>query len=278
MNWLTDVFAGGVEQRALLAGLLTVLASSTIGTWVVLRGMTFLGDAFAHGIIPGIAVALLFGFNPLIGALIAALFMGLAITGLSSRPRVGEDTSVGLLFVGMLALGIAILSRSEEFEHEVHEILFGDLLHVSTGDLVAQAIGASAVLLVTIVMYRPFLALTFNREKASTLGLHPTASHAILMALLALSIVVSFHAIGTLLVFAMLIGPPAGAIQLSNRLSTIMAISVGLGSASVLIGLIVSQNLDISPEPTIATTAVALFFIILAGKELSNSAQSRLVR
>src|ERR671911_373856 len=198
-------------QRALLAGLLASAATAVVGTWVVLRGLTFLGDALAHGVVPGLALAVLWGFSPTVGALAAALVMSGAVTLVSHRTRVRDDTSIGLLFVGMLALGVVIISRSQSFATDVTALLFGDVLGVTTGDLRGQAIAAAVVVTVSVLLYRPFMALTFNADKAATLGMRPVVTHAVLMALLAVSIVASFDAIGTLLVFGLLIGPPATA-------------------------------------------------------------------
>ena len=181
-----------------------------IGTWVVLRGLTFLGDALAHGVVPGLALAVLWGFSLTLGALVAALLMSGAVTLVSHRTRVREDTGIGLLFVGMLALGV-IISRSESFATDVTALLFGDILGVTTGDLRGCGLAAAVVVAVSVALFRPFMALTFNADKAATLGMRPVAAHAALMVLLAVSIVASFDAIGTLLVFGLLIGPPATA-------------------------------------------------------------------
>src|SRR6056297_2789257 len=164
-------------QRALVGGLLAVVATSLVGTWVVLRGLAFLGDALAHGVIPGIALAVLWGFSPIVGALAAAAVMGGLVSLVSSRTPVREDTGIGLLFVGMLSLGIVIVSKARSFTTEVTALLFGDILGVSRSDIDGQLIGAAIVVVATIVLYRPFLALTFNRMKARSLGMHPGAAH-----------------------------------------------------------------------------------------------------
>ena len=173
-----------------------------MGTWVVLRGLAFLGDALAHGVIPGIAIAVLVGFNPLIGAFIAALVMSGLVSVVSNRTTVRDDTAIGLLFVGMLALGIIIVSRARSFATEVTALLFGNVFGVTTEDIRNQLIATVIVVLVTVVMYRPFLALTFNRQKAQTLGMRPQVTQAVLLTLLTVSIVSSFQAIGTLCVRA----------------------------------------------------------------------------
>jgi manganese/iron transport system permease protein len=158
-----------------------------------------------------------------------------AVTLVTRRARVREDTGIGLLFVGMLALGVVIISRSDSFTSDVTSVLFGDVLAVTPGDVRGQAIGTAAVVLASIVLYRPFLALAFNAEKAATLGLRPTVTHLALMVLLATAIVVSFQAIGTLLVFGLLIGPPATAGLLVRRVPLIMVTAVVLGAVAVVV-------------------------------------------
>jgi ABC-type Mn2+/Zn2+ transport system permease subunit len=268
VGWFTEAFEPEFMQRALAAGLLAGVATAVVGTWVVLRGLTFLGDALAHGVIPGLALALLWGFSPILGAFVAALVMSGAVTLVSRRARVREDTGIGLLFVGMLALGVVIISRSESFTTDVTSVLFGDVLGVTTGDLRGQAIGAAAVVVASVVLYRPFLALAFNAEKAATLGMRPTLTHAALMALLATAIVASFEAIGTLLVFGLLIGPPATASLVVRRVPLIMVAAVALGAVAVVLGLAVSFHHDTAGGATIAGIAVAEFFVVLAAQEI----------
>jgi ABC-type Mn2+/Zn2+ transport system permease subunit len=268
VGWFTEAFEPEFMQRALLAGLLASVATAVVGTWVVLRGLTFLGDALAHGVIPGLALAVLWGFSPILGAFVAALIMSGAVTVVSRRARVREDTGIGLLFVGMLALGVVIISRSDNFTTDVTSVLFGDVLGVTTGDLRGQAIGAAAVVVASVVGYRPFLALAFNAEKAATLGLRPTLTHAALMVLLATAIVASFQAIGTLLVFGLLIGPPATASLLVRRVPLIMVAAVALGAATVVVGLAVSFHHDTAGGATIAGIGVAEFFVVLAAQEI----------
>jgi ABC-type Mn2+/Zn2+ transport system permease subunit len=271
IEWFAEAFEPQFMQRALLAGLLASAATAVVGTWVVLRGLTFLGDALAHGVIPGLALAVLWGFSPIAGAFVAALVMSGAVTVVSRRARVREDTGIGLLFVGMLALGVVIISRSDNFASDVTSVLFGDVLGVTSGDLRGQAVGAAVVVAVSVVLYRPFLALAFNDDKASTLGMRPGLAHAALMILLATAIVASFQAIGTLLVFGLLIGPPATAGLLVRRVPLIMVTAVALGAVAVVGGLAISFHHDTAGGATIAGLAVAQFFAVLAAQELSRA-------
>lgn len=267
---LVDPFAAAFMQRALAAGLLAVVATSVVGTWVVLRGLAFLSDAFAHGVIPGIAVAVLFGFNPLLGALAAALTMGGLLALVSGRTLIREDTTIGLLFVGMLSLGVVVVSKAESFATELTGLLFGDVLGVSESDLLVQAGAALLVVASTVVLYRPLLVLAFNRSKAATLGMRPGLAHAALLGLLAVSIVASFQAVGTLLVFGLIVGPPATASLVVRRVPWIMLLSVGLGSVAVVVGLGVSYHHGTAGGATIAGLCVLEFFLVLVGRELAS--------
>ena len=269
ITWFSEAFSPDLMQRALLAGLLASAACAVVGTWVVLRGLTFLGDALAHGVVPGLALALLWGFSPIVGAFVAALAMSGAVTLVTRRARVREDTGVGLLFVGMLALGVVIISRSASFTTDVTALLFGDVLGVTVADLRGQALGVAVVVAASTILYRPFLALTFNEEKAATLGLRPGLAHFALLALLATAIVASFQAIGTLLVFGLLIGPPATAGLVVRRVPLVMLTAVALGALAVVLGLALSYHHDTAGGATIAGVAVAEFFAVLAAQELT---------
>ena len=272
---MLDAFEPSFMQRALVGGLLAVVATSLVGTWVVLRGLAFLGDALAHGVIPGIALAVLWGFSPVLGALAAAAIMGGLVSVVSSRTSVREDTGIGLLFVGMLSLGIVIVSKARSFTTEVTALLFGDILGVSRDDISGQLVGAAIVVVATVVLYRPFLALTFNRLKARSLGMHPGAAHIALMVLLAISIVTSFQAVGTLLVFGLLVGPPATASLLTNRVPMMMAVSMLFGALAVVVGLTISFHASTAGGATMAGLSVAQFFVVLIGVEIARVRRER---
>lgn len=268
IHWFTEAFAPDFMQRALLAGLAAGATCAVVGTWVVARGLSFLGDALAHGVLPGLALATLWGFSPTIGALLAALVMSGAVSLLGRRANVRDDTGVGLLFVGMLALGVIIISKSDRFSTDVTALLFGEILGVTWGDLRGQAVASALVITASIVLYRPFLALAFNRDKAATLGLRPTLAHVALLALLSVSIVASFRAVGTLLVFGLLIAPAAAAGLVVRRVPLIMLTAVGIAALAVVLGLAISFHAGTAGGATIAGLAVAMFFAILLAQEL----------
>lgn len=271
MDWILSPFAEPFQRDALLAGLLVVAATSVVGTWVVVRGMSFLGDALAHGVLPGVAAALLIGVDPILGAIVSAAAMILGINLVHRRSTLGEDTGIGLLFVGMLALGVIVISRTGSYAGNLASILFGNLLGTTGGDvlllagLVTVAVGGS------ILFYRPFLALSFNRDKASLLGLRPGLAHAAMLTLITLAIVGSFRSVGSLLVFALLIAPPATAALTARRVPSTMAMAVAYGAVAVLLGMVISYHADTAASATIAGVSVATFFVVLAVRRPSSA-------
>jgi ABC-type Mn2+/Zn2+ transport system permease subunit len=266
--WFTDAFASDLTQRALLAGLLVAATTSLIGTWVVVRGLSFMGDALAHGVLPGIALAFLWGIDITLGALVSAAIMVGGINLVNRRAHLSEDTGIGLLFVGMLALGVVIISREDTYAGDLTAFLFGDILGVRAPQLRLQALVAAVTLVAVVALYRPFLALSFNRDKAAALAQRPALAHAAMLALLALAIVSSFRAVGTLLVFGLLVAPPATATLVVRRLPAAMAASVALGCLAVVLGLALSYHNDTAAAATVAGVAVGQFFAALAVREL----------
>ena len=263
MNFLIDAFEPAFMQRALIGGLIAVIATSLVGTWIVLRGLAFLGDALAHGVIPGVALAVLWGFSPALGAFIAALVMSGLTSAVANNTSVREDTAIGLLFVGMLALGVVIISKAGSFKTNVTAVLFGDSLGITSTDIRNQLIYTAIVIICSILLYRPFLALTFNEMKAQTLGMSPRLSQAALLALLSLSIVASFQAIGTLLVFGLLVAPPATATLLVKKVPLIMVVSMLVGFIAVISGLLISFHYGTAGGATMAGISVLEFFIVM---------------
>ncbi|MFE6889111.1 zinc ABC transporter permease AztB [Streptomyces sp. NPDC057694] len=271
MEWLTAPFEAAFVQRALWAGILVSVICALAGTWVVLRGMAFLGDAMSHGLLPGVAVAALLGGNPLVGAVVSAAVMTAGVTALGRTPRLSQDTGIGLLFVGMLSLGVIIVSRSQSFAVDLTGFLFGDVLAVRESDLILLAGALLLALTVSTLGHRAFLALAFDERKATTLGLRPRAAHAVLLALLALAIVASFHIVGTLLVLGLLIAPPAAALPWARRVSGVMALAALLGATATFGGLLLSWHLGTAAGATVSALAVSLFFL----SHLASGARQR---
>jgi manganese/iron transport system permease protein len=268
IGWFTEAFSSELTQRALLGGLLAAVTTSAIGTWVVVRGMSFMGDALAHGVLPGIALAFLWGIDVTIGALVSAAVMVAGIDVVHRRARLPEDTGIGLLFVGMLALGVILISREDSYTGDLTSFLFGDILGIRSGDLWMQAGVAVGTVTAATLLYRPLLALSFHRDKAAALGLRPGLAHVAMLVLLALAVVSSFQVAGTLLVFGLLIAPPATATLLVRRLPAVMVVGTGLGCVAVVAGLTISYHADTAASATVAGIAVAEFFVALLGREI----------
>ncbi|MEV5863353.1 zinc ABC transporter permease AztB [Streptomyces sp. NPDC052071] len=261
MDWLTAPFEVTFVQRALWGGILVSAICALAGTWVVLRGMAFLGDAMSHGLLPGVALAALFGGNLLVGAVASAVVMTAGVTALGRTPRISQDTGIGLLFVGMLSLGVIIVSRSQSFAVDLTGFLFGDVLAVGEQDLVLLGVALLVATAVSVLGHRAFLALAFDPRKARTLGLRPRLAHAVLLALLGLAIVASFHLVGTLLVLGLLIAPPAAALPWAQSVRGVMLLSALVGTTATFGGLLVSWHLSTAAGATVAALAVSLFFV-----------------
>jgi ABC-type Mn2+/Zn2+ transport system permease subunit len=268
MDWLTVPLSEPFMQRALLGGILAALTTSVVGTWVVMRGLSFMGDALAHGVLPGIALAVVVGFDVTLGAALSALVMIGGINLVHRRSRLSEDAGIGLLFVGMLALGVIIISRAGSYAGSLSGILFGDALGVTTGDLVLIAAGTAVALAASVIFYRPFLALAFNEQKAEVLGLRPGLANAVLLTLITLAVVTSFRTVGSLLVFGLLVAPPATAALVSRRVPVMMMAAAGIGILAVLVGLLISWHAGTAAGATMAGVAVATFFAVLIGRDL----------
>lgn len=237
---------------------------------MVVRGLAFFGEALSHGLLPGIAVAVLWGFDLSLGALASAIVMVLGINLVHRTTKFPDDTGIGLLFVGMLALGVVIISREDTYAGDLTSFLFGDVLGVRGDDIRLAAIVLAVTLVGVVVGHRAFLALAVNRQKATALGLRPGVAHIAMLALLALSVVASFQAVGTLLVFGLLVAPPATALLLVRRLPVAMAVAVVFGWVAVVLGLAISYHADTAASATVAGVAVAQFFVALALSELRD--------
>ena len=265
VEWFIEPFALGFQQRALVGGVLAGLMCSVVGTWLVLRGMSFFGDAFTHGVIPGIAAAVVLDIDPILGAAVAAAVMVVGIESVNRQTNLSVDTAIGLLFVGMLALGVVIISQVPSYTGSLTSILFGDALGVTSSDLVRQAVLAVVIIAAAVLLYRPFLALAFNEQKAELLGMQPRRAHAALLVLIAASVIGSFQAVGTLLVFGLLVGPPATASLLARTVPRMMLWAAGIATVSVWFGLILSYHLGTAASATMALIPVVVFFVVLAG-------------
>jgi len=257
--------------RALLGGLLVSLSCAVVGTFVILRGLAFIGDALSHGVLPGVAVAILLGLPGMVGAAAGSLAMIVGIGYVTRRSSLSSDTAIGLLFVGMLALGVVIVSRSRSFSGDLVHILFGEVFGISWADVAGQVAAALAVSAAALAFRRPFLLLSFSPEQADVSGFPSKRYHSVMLLMIALTVVVSFKTVGTLLVFGLLIAPAASAALYAKRIGSMMALAWAFGAFSTYAGLLASYHLALAGGGSIALVATALFFVLLSAKRLLAS-------
>ncbi|CAN5784132.1 zinc ABC transporter permease AztB [soil metagenome] len=269
MGLFIDPFIdNGFMLRALLAGVLVSISCSVVGTFVVLRGLAFIGDALAHGVLPGIAAAVLLGLPGMLGAAVGAVVMIGGVALVTRRSRLSSDTAIGLLFVAMLALGVVMVSRSGAFQGDLVAILFGQILGTGSEQLLIMAGASVLVIVVAAVAARPFLLLSFDPEQADVAGFSSRFYHALMLLLVALTVVVAFQTVGTLLVFGMLLAPAATGALLAHRMATMMAVGAVVGSLSTYVGLLISYWLDVAAGASVVLVAVAVFFVVLLAVSL----------
>ncbi len=266
MSWLLEPLHYSFMLRGLLAALIVGVLCAVVGTYVVLRGMAFLGDALAHAILPGVAVTYLLHANLLLGALLAAIVIALSIGYFSKQGTIKEDTAIGILFAAALSLGIALISSMQTYAVDLTHILFGNVLGVSASDLWLTAGLGALILCAVVLLYRPFMVISFDPVLAATLRLPVELLRHTLLLLLALTVVVSLQTVGVGLVAAMLVTPAATAYLLTHRLISMMLVSAGIGALSSVIGLYLSFYLNIVSGSAIVLTATAFFLLAFIGR------------
>jgi ABC-type Mn2+/Zn2+ transport system permease subunit len=249
-------------QRAIIAAVLVGIVCSVLGTYVVLRGMAFLGDALAHTILPGVVVAFLIGWPLAVGALIMGVLTAIGIGALSNRGQIKEDTAIGVIFAGFFALGIALLSLSGSYTVDLAHFLFGNLLGVSTGDLLVIVGLGSVVLFIIFMFYKEFLVVSFDPVLATTLRLPTNFLRYLMLILIAVTIVVALQVVGIALMLAMLITPAASASLLTRRLPPMMGIAAVIGAVSGIVGVYASFHLNVASGPAVVLVATLIFILV----------------
>jgi ABC-type Mn2+/Zn2+ transport system permease subunit len=261
--------------HALLAGILVSVACAIAGTFIILRGLAFIGDALAHGVLPGIAVAILIGFPGIVGAAIGATVMIGGITLITQRSRLSSDTAIGLLFIGMLSLGVTIISRSSSFSGDLTRILFGEILGIGIQSILIQLLATVVIIAIAIVCARPFLLLSFDPEQAEVAGFSVRVYHNIMLLMIAITVIVSFQTVGTLLVFGLLIAPAGAGALIARRIELMMIWAALFGVLSMYIGLLISYHFDLAAGAAIILVAIVIFFVVFV---LQNVRQRRIAR
>lgn len=266
LNLIIDPLGYAFMLRGLIAALIVGVVCAVLGVYIVLRGMAFFGDAIAHAILPGVAVGYLLGGSSqswilLAGGLVAGIVSALGI-GAISRSGIKEDTAIGIIFVSMFALGIALISTARSYTVDLTHFLFGNVLGVSNSDLWLIGGFGAFVILMILAFYKEFLVISFDPILARTLRLPTTFLNYMLLLLIAVTIVLSLQTVGVALMTAMLVTPAAAAYLLVRRLPPMMALAATIGAASAIIGLYLSFYINIASGPAIVLTCA--FFFILA--------------
>lgn len=260
-EWFMTPLTYEFMQRGLLASVMVGVLCAVVGCYVILRSMAFLGDALAHAILPGVAVAYLLQVNLMVGALVAAVLVALGIGFFSRQGIIKEDTAIGILFAASLALGVALISTVRTYAVDLTHILFGNVLGVSTIDLWLTAAAGVIVLTTVVLLYKPFLVVSFDPVLAVTLRLPINLLRNVMLILLALTIVVSIQTVGVGLVAAMLVTPSATAYLLTRRLAPMMLLSAGLGAFSSVAGLYLSFYINVASGAAVVLIATGLFLL-----------------
>ena len=268
VSWLLEPLQYAFMVRGLAAAILVGIVCAVVGTYVVLRGMAFFGDALAHAILPGVAVGYLVGGGarePLFWwALLAAILSALGIGAITRNTRIREDTAIGIIFAGMFALGIALISTVRNYSVDLTHFLFGDVLGVRSADLLLTVVFGGFVLLVILGFYKEFLVLSFDPVLAATLRLPARLLEYLLFVLIAVSIVVSLQTVGVALMLAMLVTPAATAYLMTRRLPFMMVIAATIAAFSGVIGLYLSYYFSIASGAAIVLACTAFFFVTWA--------------
>ncbi len=260
--FITPFSSNSFMLQALVAGMLVSIACAIAGTFVILRGLAFIGDALAHGVLPGIALAILLGFPGIIGAAVGSVVMIGGVTLITQRSRLSSDTAIGLLFVGMLSLGVLIVSRSNSFSGDLTRILFGEILGIGIPAILVQLVATLIIAVTAAICARPFLLLSFDPEQAQVAGFSSRLYHNVMLFMIATTIIVSFQTVGTLLVFGLLIAPAGAGALLARRIGAMMAWATGFGVLSMYTGLLISYHFNLAAGAAIILVTTLIFFTV----------------
>jgi ABC-type Mn2+/Zn2+ transport system permease subunit len=257
MAWLTDPFSTGIMQRALVEALVLGAACGPLGVWILLLRRAYAAESLSHAMLPGLVVAALVGAPLILGAAGGLLAAAAGIALVARDRRAGGDVGVAVVVSGLFGLG-GMLALSPQTPPRLAELLFGDLLGLTNGDLIAAAALAAAVLIALAVSYRGLSATAFDRGSARALGLNPTSADLGLLVLLAITTVAAVQGLGNLLLVALVLAPATAALNLTDRLPSALALAAALAAVAGAAGLVVSYRLGIAAGASVALCAVAL--------------------
>jgi ABC-type Mn2+/Zn2+ transport system permease subunit len=270
-NFVTEPLQFAFMQRALLGGILVGTICAVVGTYVVLRGLAFIGDALAHAAFPGVVIAYMLKANIYLGAALFTVGTALGIGFISRRARTSYDTTIGILFAGAFALGILLMSSIQGYTADLFSFLFGNILGISDEDLAVVGVLAALVLLTVAFCYKELLLLSFDPVVAEAMGYPVQTLNYVLLSLVAMTIVISIQAVGVVLVVALLVTPSATAYLLTERFARMMALGVLLSILAVAVGLYLSFYLNVASGASIVLVSTCLFFGTLGLRRLGGA-------
>ncbi len=256
-----EILAYTFMQRALLASVVIGVVCAVIGTYVVLRGLSFIGAGIAHASFGGVALGFLLGVNPFLSAVVFCLLTAWGIGWASTEGEIKEDTAIGIFFASTMALGVLFIGLMKAYNVDLFGYLFGSVLAVTEQDIWLSLIVGGLVLLTVALLYKELKFVTFDQEMAAVVGLPADLIYFLLLSLMALTVVISIKVVGIILVSALLVIPPATAYQVSDDFGRMMLVSIVVGVGSAVIGLFLSYWLDVASGATIVLTATTIFFL-----------------
>jgi manganese/iron transport system permease protein len=263
VDFLTDLFNPDLAflPKALLVAVMSSIVCGVVGCYVVLRGMAFIGDAVAHAVFPGLAVAFVVSGNLILGGTLAGVATAILVAVFAQNRRLREDSVIGVFFVAAFALGIVIISRAPGYAGSLQQFLFGSITGIPDEDL--YTVGGAGVLVLGVVflLHKEFVAITLDREMARAMGLRVFWLDIVLYVLVTLAVVISVQTIGNILVLALLVTPAATARLLTDRLAVMMLLAPVIGGLSALAGLYVSWSWDFPTGGTVVLVLTAAFLI-----------------
>ena len=265
---LLEPFAYSFMIRALAVSIFVGIMCPILGSYVVNRGLGFMGDALAHSVLPGMILALILGVSPLVGAVPMGIVVALAIGYLSKKAKIAEDTSIGILFAGLFALGLIMVPLAGNVSISVEDILLGQVLGVSNRDVVVTCLLAAVVLIVILAFHRQLVFVSFDPVGATVIGLPTKGLDYLLFVLLSIVIVVALQAVGIVLVVAMLITPAAAASLIARRFNRAIALGVVFGVLSTGSGLYLSYFFDLPSGPSMTLVSTGIFLLAATKKKI----------
>lgn len=267
-EWLIEPLSSPLFVRALLSGIIVAISCGALSSFIVWRGMSFIGDALAHSVLPGIVLAIIIGVNMIIGALAAALISVFSIGAITSKKGLKQDSAIGVIFAGAFALGIILMTKFGSGSDLTH-ILFGNIIGVTSENLILILIVGIIVVFAIILFFKELLVTSFDVTHSTAIGLSPKLIHYGLLVLIAFTTVIATQTVGVVLVLALLVTPASAASMLFKKLENVVLFSIIISVVSVFIGIFSAHHLELAPGATIVLVLTIIFLIIFIFHSLS---------